>query len=80
MSNRINHRREALRRTETGPRWESHNPGAGCNSTHVARSRRWWKRLANRTERRTGQTSPKYHPGRPRLRPSHPRVRPREED
>ncbi len=36
MSNHTNHRREE-KRTETGPRWENHNPGKGCNSTHVAR-------------------------------------------
>lgn len=56
------------KRTETGPRWESKNPGAGCNATHVARSRRRWKRLAARTERRTGETSPKFR-GQTRVRP-----------
>lgn len=58
MSNRQNYRRGESRRTENGPRWESRNPGAGCNSTHVARSRRKWKRRAARIERRTGA----YHP------------------
>jgi len=55
-----NHRRDQGRRSEHGPRWENPDPGAGCNSTHVARSRRRWKRIAARTERRTGETSPKY--------------------
>jgi len=41
-----------LKRTENGPRWESHNPGKGCNSTHVARARKAWKRLKNRVTRR----------------------------
>lgn len=59
MSNRPNRRRQESRRTEHGPRWESPNPGNGCNATHVARSRRKWKRVKNRTERRTGRVSPK---------------------
>lgn len=58
-------RRKQKDRTENGPRWESQNPGEGSNSTHVARARRWWKRFANRSTRRTGTTSPKYHGGRP---------------
>lgn len=49
------------KRTETGPRWESKNPGEGCNSTHVARSRKKWKRRAARSERRTGNVSSKVH-------------------
>ena len=53
MSNHRNYRRGENRRTENGPRWESMNPGAGCNSTHVARARKAWKRLNNRRERRT---------------------------
>lgn len=57
MSNRKNHRRGEGRRTETGPRWENPDPGHGCNSTHVARARKWWKRHANRVERRTGKYS-----------------------
>jgi hypothetical protein len=52
MSNRTNHRRGDKRRTEHGPRWESHNPGKGCNSTHVARARRGWKRILARQLRR----------------------------
>jgi hypothetical protein len=47
------------KRTEHGPHYESHNPGKGCNSTHVARARRKWKRRANRSERRTDVTTPK---------------------
>lgn len=53
--------RKQRNRTENGPRWENKNPGAGCNATHVARTRRWWKRFANRTARRTGQQSSKFH-------------------
>jgi hypothetical protein len=75
MSNRPNHRRGTSRRTENGPRWESRNPGKGSNSTHVARSRRKWKRIANRSERRTGKTCPNFFPGRPYQRDSRPRVR-----
>jgi len=65
MSNKHNPHREAgaknVKRTEHGPRYENANPGAGCNATHVARSRAKWKRRANRSERRTGFTSPKVH-------------------
>lgn len=53
MSNHPNHRRSEGRRTENGPRHESKNPGAGCNSTHVARARAAWKRLLTRIKRRT---------------------------
>lgn len=60
MSNHTNHRRNEESRTENGPRRESPNPGAGCNSTHVARARRAWKAIKNRTFRRTGRVSPKY--------------------
>jgi hypothetical protein len=50
MSNKNNARRGDKKRTEHGPRWENANPGAGCNSTHVARSRANWKRRnANQT-------------------------------
>jgi hypothetical protein len=59
MSNRNNPRRGDKRRTEHGPRWENGDPGAGCNSTHVARARKKWKKRAARSERRTGKTSPK---------------------
>lgn len=61
MSNRTKHRRQgrADRRTEHGPSWESNNPGAGCNSTQVARARAGWKRIAARSERHTGSTSTK---------------------
>ena len=62
MSNKKNHQREGkgnVKRTETGPRYENGNPGAGCNSTHVARSRRKWKKHRNRSLRRTGETSSK---------------------
>lgn len=52
MSNKKNHRRMEEKRTENGPRYESKNPGAGCNSTHVARARKKRKRRKNRQERR----------------------------
>lgn len=55
MSNRPNHRRGEGRRTEHGPRWEQSDPGAGCNSTHVARSRRKWQDRARRRNRRTAK-------------------------
>lgn len=58
MSNRDNHRRGESRRTETGPRFENLNPGAGCNSTHVARSRAKWKRRNARKERRALDITP----------------------
>ncbi len=68
MSNRANPRRKGQKRTETGPRFENRNPGHGCNSTHVARSRKKWKRVGARSERRTGKTSPKFW-GTTRKRP-----------
>lgn len=52
MSNKTNPRRAGAKRTETGPRWESKNPGKGSNSTHVARSRAKWKKRARRRDRR----------------------------
>ena len=55
MSNKPNYRRNEPRRTETGPRYESKNPGKGCNSTHVARGRKKYKRRLRRAERRKGQ-------------------------
>lgn len=60
MSNHRNHRREEEARTETGPTWENRNPGAGCNSTHVARARAWWSRRRNRLIRRTGKQNKIY--------------------
>ena len=67
MSNKTNPRRQGSKRTETGPSYESKNPGKGANSTHVARSRKKWKRRAARTERRTGTTTKKFH-GQRRVR------------
>lgn len=55
MSNHNNHRRGEQRRVEHGPRWENPNPGAGCNSTHVARARKKWRRIKARIERRTAR-------------------------
>jgi hypothetical protein len=56
MANKTNPRRKKGKRSETGPRWESQDPGAGANATHVARARQKWKRVGARTERRTGTT------------------------
>lgn len=52
MSNHDNHRRGEERRSEHGPRYENHDPGKGCNSTHVAKGRKKWKRQIRRSERR----------------------------
>lgn len=52
MSNHKNYKRDEEARTENGPRFENGNPGAGCNSTHVARARRSWRNLHRRQERR----------------------------
>ena len=52
VSNRNNPKRDEARRTEHGPRWEAKDPGKGCNSTHVARSRTKWKRRRRRLVRR----------------------------
>lgn len=51
MSNHKNYRRGENARTEHGPSYESHNPGKGCNSTHVARARAGWKRIRAKRER-----------------------------
>jgi hypothetical protein len=59
MTTKPNHRRGEPRTQDNGPTYESPTPSAGCNSTHVARSRSKWKRRASRSERRTGTTSPK---------------------
>jgi hypothetical protein len=67
MSQKKNHRRGSKRYQDHGPDYEGGPPNSGSNSTHVARSRKKWKRIANRTERRTGQTS-KFH-GQKRKRP-----------
>ena len=54
MSNHKNHRRKGDKNTGTGPRYENSNPSAGCNSTHVARSRRKWHDRRRRANRRNG--------------------------
>lgn len=55
MSNHDNHRRSETKRSEHGPRWENGDPGAGCNSTHVARGRRKRKRITQRMLRRNAK-------------------------
>lgn len=55
MSNQKNHRRGHGRIQGNGPRYENANPEAGCNSTHVAKSRKEWRDLGRRRERRTGK-------------------------
>ena len=37
--------------------WEGSPPCSGCNSTHVAKSRRKWRDRGRRAERRTGKKS-----------------------
>jgi hypothetical protein len=54
MSSKPNHRRGQGRIQGNGPRFENGNPEAGCNSTHVAHSRKTWKTMGRRAERRTG--------------------------
>jgi hypothetical protein len=54
MSSKPNHRREHGRILERGPRYESANPAAGCNSTHVARGRKRFRVARRRAERREG--------------------------
>lgn len=66
MSQRINHRRGGKRHQDNGPVWESNTPGGGCNSTHVARCRKAWKRIGARSERRNGVATKKYQPERHR--------------
>lgn len=73
MSNHDNHRRGESKRTEHGPTWEGSPSASGCNSTHVAKARADWKKIKNRSERRTGRRTPKFHaikPGRPNERPA----------
>ncbi len=65
MSNHKNYRRGEEKRTENGPRWENGNPGKGCNSTHVARARKAWKAIKNRSFRRNGKVSPKFRGAKP---------------
>ena len=72
MSSHPNHRRGEPRRQDNGPSYESHTPAAGCNSTHVARSRKKWKRRAARSERRNGVTTKKWHGPRRRRPEGHP--------
>jgi len=70
MSNKDNARRGEKKRTEHGPRFETHE----CDAPSVAHARKSWKAYKNRTERRTGKVGPKYHPMKPgggmnRMRP-----------
>jgi hypothetical protein len=62
MSQRKNHRRSGTGQ-DNGPRYENPCPSAGCNSTHVARSRKKWKRRTARALRRTGNLGTKYRYG-----------------
>lgn len=55
MSNKTNYRREEERRSEHGPRYEDKDPGKGCNSTHVAKGRKKYKRRIRRADRRKGR-------------------------
>lgn len=58
MTQRINHRRGETRHQDNGPRWESHTPNAGANSSSVARARKSWKRIRARAERRRSTRTP----------------------
>lgn len=69
MAIRPNHRRGEARRTEHGPTFENPDPGAGCNSTHVAKSRMKWKRRRARAERRSDGASLGKAFGRAVVRP-----------
>jgi hypothetical protein len=55
MSNHDNHRRDEVKRTEHGPSWKS--TGNYPNPPHVARTRKKWKRIGARAERRTDGAS-----------------------
>jgi hypothetical protein len=67
MSSGPNHRRGHGRITDNGPSYESHTPAKGCNSTHVARSRKKWKKRVCRAERRTGKNWSQFHGSRYRI-------------
>lgn len=69
VSTKPNHRRDHGRLQDHGPAWESPTPCAGCNSTHVARARRWWKRSKSRAERRTEAQWDQFVGSRYRLPP-----------
>ncbi len=64
MSTGPNHRRGQDRKQDNGPTWENTTPGGGCNSTHVARARKAWKRIRARATRRAGSLGG-FHGGRP---------------
>lgn len=54
MSNHANARRGEKYRSEHGPRYENGDPGAGCNSSGVAKGRKRYKRFLRRRDRRDG--------------------------
>jgi len=63
MSQKINYRRDAKRHQDNGPTYEGGPPNSGCNSTHVARSRRGWRNIRRRKERRQEQQEIKQQMG-----------------
>ena len=65
MSTKPTHRRGEGRKQDHGSTWEG-DPNDGGEGVRVAR--RWWQRLAARSERRTGKTSSKFM-GNTRIRP-----------
>jgi hypothetical protein len=75
MSQKPNPRRGEERHQDNGPTWEGDPPNSGCNSTHVARSRKKWKRYAARSERRVGNAVKFMSMG---SSGRHPRPRPEE--
>ena len=69
MSQHINHRRDGKRHQDNGPDYEGGPPNSGCNSTHVAKARRKWKKIGNRAERRTQGSSTGGYWGTSKRRP-----------
>jgi hypothetical protein len=61
MSSGPNHRRGHGHIQDNGPTWEGQPPCSGCNSTHVARARSWWRKKGRRMERRTGSRTSKVY-------------------
>lgn len=68
MISHRNHRRDHDAIQDNGTTFESRTPSGGCNATHVAKCRAEWKRIRNRSFRRTGRVSPKFRPMKPGAR------------
>jgi len=74
MSQKPNYRRDEERHQDNGPVFEGGPPNSGCNSTHVAKSRKKWKRYRARAERRVGLAKKFHGPRRHRWTNSKPEV------